>query len=180
MLDDLRAKLAGSTVKPLYATETQAVALVGPALVLIARRPPDEHAMQATPRCVSQLVATYPQRGALVVVVPSDCPVPGDEARRYMHRMYTAFAEGVTAGAMVIEGTGFVAASKRSVVSLLLIKSRYPYPLKVFATTAEGAAFVCPRLPPEHAADAARIVAGIEELRAAYDGAFASAARKHA
>jgi hypothetical protein len=169
MLEDMRSRLVGSKLKPLYASETQAVGLYGPALVTIARTEPDEPIVREAPRWVDQLLSTHPERGIYIVVVQASARAPSEEARKRIDHTYSAFGRGVVAGAMVIEGVGFMAASIRSALSLLMLKSRYEYPLKTFATPTEGAAFLCPKLPRDYAMTVPQLVSGVEDLRAAYE-----------
>jgi len=56
-------------------------------------------------------------------------------------RVFRSFGEVVKAGAMVIEGKGFVAATFRSVLSMILLALKPNYPFKIFASIEEGLAF---------------------------------------
>ena len=56
-------------------------------------------------------------------------------------RVFRTFGEVVKAGSMVIEGTGFVAATFRSVLSMILLALRPNYPFKIFASIEDGLAF---------------------------------------
>ena len=179
MLEAIRSSLASSSdVTALYAGEDHVTGLVGPCLVLIARREPDDGIVVEAPKWVDRLLAAHPKKGGLVVVVQASAPPPSDVARKRIDRAYGEYGRGVVAGAMVIEGRGFMAASIRSALSLMMLTSRYSYPIKTFATPREGAAFVCGRLPGGDF-HAASLVAGIEQLRSAYEarvGVFSSAA----
>ena len=173
MLEALRAKLPPNpVVHALYAGEDHAAGLIGPVLVMLARREPDAAHLPESDRWFGELLARYPKKGGYIVVVQASAPPPSEPARKVIDKAYTQYGRGAQIGAMVIEGKGFMAASIRSALSLLMLKSRYGYPLKIFATVAEGAAFVCPALPPEYGAARGQVVTGVEELRRAYEGHF--------
>ncbi|HEU4405933.1 MAG TPA: hypothetical protein VFS43_11760 [Polyangiaceae bacterium] len=171
MLESLRARLArGSKVKLLYAGEEHAAALVGPCLAVIARREPGPNIFQEAPRWVDGLLEAYPHKGGVIVIVQANAPPPSDASRSRIDRAYSEYGRGVVAGAMVIEGRGFVAASIRSVLSLMMLTSKYSYPIKTFSNVDDGAAFLANKLPDASAAPAPFIASGVEELRAAYEG----------
>ncbi|HEU4413035.1 MAG TPA: hypothetical protein VFS43_47775 [Polyangiaceae bacterium] len=159
-----------SRVEVLYGGEDHAAALVGPCLTLIARREPGPNYSHEAPRWVDRLLEAYPQKGVAIVVVQASAPPPTEAGRARIDRAYVEYGRGVTGLAMVIEGKGFVAASIRSVLSLIQLKSRYPYPIKTFAKVSEGAEFVVTKLVAGSHIPAAQIVSGVEDLRAAYEG----------
>lgn len=173
LFESMRSRLArGSKVKLLYAGEDHAAALVGPCLVIIARREPGPTIAQEAPRWVDGQLEAYPAKGGVIIVVQANAPPPSDVSRSRIDRAYTEYGRGAVAGAMVIEGHGFVAASIRSVLSVLMLTSKYNYPIKTFSKVADGAAFLAGRLPDASAADAPFIASGVEDLRAAYEAEF--------
>ncbi len=170
MLQSIRSRLAkGSRVELLYAGEDHVAALIGPCLTLIVRREPDPHILQEASRWADELLKAYPQKGGLIVVIQASASPPSEASRARIDRAYTEYGRGVVAGAMVIEGKGFVAASIRSALSLIMLRSKYNYPIKTFATVAEGATFLTGRLHEVSVAPVSLIVSGVEELRAAYE-----------
>lgn len=159
-----------SRARVLYAGEDHVAGLVGPSLVLIARREPDESIVQEAPRWIDQMLASQRQKkGVCLVVVQASAPPPSEAARPRIDRVHAEYGRGVVAGAMVIEGSGFVAASIRSALSLMMLRSKYGYPLKTFATVGDGAAYVCGKLAPEQALKPSELTLGVEELRRAYE-----------
>ena len=63
---------------------------------------------------------------AFVTVLRSDTPPPTEEARAMIKRVFRTFGEVVKAGSMVIEGTGFVAATFRSVDHFTRLATQLP------------------------------------------------------
>ncbi|HEU4535296.1 MAG TPA: hypothetical protein VFS00_14305 [Polyangiaceae bacterium] len=149
-----------------------AAALVGPCLTLIARDEPAFAIRRESSRWIDELLAAYPQKGGVIIVVQANVAPPSEEGRDHIDRSYAEYSRGVVAGAMVIEGEGFVSASIRSVVSRLMLRSKYNYPIKAFAHVTEGAAFLASSLPEASRASASFITSGVEELRAAYEGEY--------
>jgi hypothetical protein len=169
----MRSRLArGSKVVLLYAGEDHAVGLVGPCLAIIARREPSPSIVHEVSRWVDSQLEAYPSKGGIIVVIQANAPPPSDVSRSRIDRAYTEYGRGAVAGAMVIEGRGFVAASIRSVLSVLMLTSKYHYPIKTFSNVADGAAFLAGRLPEASTAAAPFIAGGVEELRAAYEAEF--------
>jgi hypothetical protein len=180
-LEDVRTKLpASSDASVLYAGEDHVAGLVGPVLVVLARGEPGEEILTQAPRWIDRLLTRYPQKGAYMVVIQTSAKPPGDVGRKRIDRAYTEYGRGVHAGAIVIEGKGFMAASIRSALSVIMLASRYPYPQKTFATVGEAAPFLSGKLPAAHPFTAAQLVAGVEDLRAAYEahvGVFTAGTR---
>jgi hypothetical protein len=170
MLKALQARLSREPlIEVLYGGEDHATALVGPCLTFIARREPNAAFLLEAQRWVDRLLEKYPHKGVALVVVQASAPPPSESGRARIDRAYVEYGRGVAGLAMVIEGKGFVAASIRSVLSLLQLRSKYPYPIKTFAKVGEGIEFVAGKLTPESRASAAQIVRGVEDLRAAYE-----------
>jgi hypothetical protein len=173
MLDAVRSRLArGSNVRVLYAGEDHVAALVGPCLTIIARREPSPNVVDEAPLWVDSQLESYPHKGGVIIIVQASAPPPSESSRARIDRAYAEYGRGAVAGAMVIEGRGFVAASIRSVLSLMMLTSKYAYPIKTFSRVDEGAIYLSRKLPDTSAAPAAFITAGVEELRAAYEGEF--------
>ncbi len=181
MLEEVRAKVpVSSDASVLYAGEDHVAGLVGPILTLIARGEPGDDILTHAPRWIDRLLARYPQKGGYMVVIQTSAKPPGDAARKRIDRAYTEYGRGVHAGAVVIEGKGFMAASIRSALSVIMLASKYSYPQKTFATAGEAAPYLSGRLPAAHPFSASQIVAGVEDLRAAYEskvGVFTAGTR---
>lgn len=79
---------------------------------------------------------------ALITVVQDNCPMPPADARTDLGRWLGEISDRVQASAVVYEGQGFRSASVRGVVTGLTMIARQAYPHKVFATVAEGAAWL--------------------------------------
>jgi len=135
----LRAK----PIKPavLYVGDDHCAAALGPILVIVVRTDPAPSIIEHQKLWMSHLLANAPGGSAFVTVLRSDTPPPTEEARVLIKRVFRSFGEVVKAGAMVIEGKGFVAATFRSVLSMILLALKPNYPFKIFASIEEGLAF---------------------------------------
>lgn len=171
MLSSMRKNLQHNpNVRLLYGGEDHVAGLVGSCLVLIARGEPGESITTEAPKWVDALLASYPGKcGGLIVLIQANASPPSEVARKRIDAAYHAYGRGVVAGAMVIEGTGFVAASIRSALSVLMLTSRYPYPMKTFATVPEGVALIAGKLTGNARMPASTIIDGVEALRKAYE-----------
>ena len=135
----LRAKPIKSAV--LYVGDDHCAAAVGPILVIVVRTNPAPSIIEHQKLWIAHLRANAPGGSAFVTILRSDTPPPTEAARAVIKRVFRTFGEVVKAGAMVIEGTGFVAATFRSVLSMILLALRPNYPFKIFASIEDGLAF---------------------------------------
>jgi hypothetical protein len=114
-----------------------------------------------------QIHALYPQGSGFMIVLRSEAPPPSDETRGRVSRFLEECSRSANAGAIVIEGEGFVAATLRAFFGAFALIN-YRFRLRIHATTREAAGPMMKRLgrmEPEHAEELAR---GIEELKSAY------------
>lgn len=170
MLQAVRRKLATHPeVKALYAGEDHAVSLVGSCLVLIARSEPGSNILSEAPRWVDELLVGYPSKGGFLGLIQANADPPSEEGRKRIDFAYNTYGKGVVAGAMVIEGRGFVSASIRSALSMLMLTKKYPYPMKTFAEVHEGAAFLVSKLTGPSFMKSAALISGVESFREAYE-----------
>ena len=146
-LESLRRNLGSSTPWSIIpAGEGHAVAMLGPALVILVRHEPDQAVVDECPDWVARMLAEYPRKGIFLVIVQASARPPSEASRQRIDRVYAVLGKAVHAGAMVIEGMGFMAASIRSALSTVLLAGRYGYPLKVFPNAHEAAVFACKKL----------------------------------
>lgn len=92
-----------------------------------------------------KLLEKYP-RYATISVVDSHSRVPDADMRRLSSESLTRTARHQVGMATVLEGDGFWLAASRSALAGLLLVVKNPLPHKVFATTAEAAAWMVPQL----------------------------------
>jgi hypothetical protein len=132
----LRTKPLKPTV--LYVGSDHCTAAIGPLLALVVKTDPDPSILEHQKRWIDYLRTNAPGGSAFITVLRSDTPPPTEEARARIRKVLANFGEVVTAGGMVIEGKGFVAATFRSVLSMVVLAIRPNYPFKIFADLREG------------------------------------------
>lgn len=158
----------------LYVGPDHVVALYSSVLFMVIQDDPRPDVLEHQQRWMRKLKADSPDGSGYIVVLRSDVPPPKDSARANIRRVLVEFGTVVNAGAMVVEGTGFVAATLRSVLSLINLASRPTYPLKVFSSVSEA----CYWLPRQiggkkRSVSPLDLIAVIEEVKAAYrDGSL--------
>ena len=88
----------------------------------------------------------------LVLIAADDSP-PSAAARQAIQASYVIMQEHVAAGVLVVEGEGFAASVKRSVIALINLRANLKFPLRVASNIPEGAALMVKMLGPRLAAD---------------------------
>jgi hypothetical protein len=83
---------------------------------------------------------------AALIVIDSEAKPPSDEIRVEINAKFQKLRDGIAAVAVVVEGRGFVAAAKRSAISLLTLLSRYPFPFRIFGDIVEGSSWLSAQL----------------------------------
>lgn len=101
----------------------------------------------------------------LLTVIESDAPAPGSQERAALGKLLDSGKGGTRRSAVVYEGTGFRAATVRSVVTGLSLFSRPPYPHKIFATVPDAAFFLCEGAPLGTAVAARELIDTVQEVR---------------
>ena len=137
-------------------------------LFMIVQNDPGSDVLQQQAAWIRQMKAEAPGGSAFLVVLRSDVPPPPEAARVLIKRVFQEFSKVVVAGAMVVEGKGFVGSALRSVLTMLSMAARPKYPLKVFSDVSEGCAWLVERMGPRSSCAPAELVAQIEQARAAY------------
>jgi hypothetical protein len=151
----------------LYAGDDYCGALVGPVAVLIGRGLPGPLLAKHGGMWTKQLAARFPSGCGFMIVLRSEAPPPDEETRTRVSRFFEACSENATAGAIVIEGTGFVAATIRGFFGAYCLATSYRFRLRVHGTVEDAAPAIMARLDRK-ARDGAELVAGINALKAAY------------
>jgi hypothetical protein len=74
---------------------------------------------------------------ALFIVISASERPPDEATRRALQAAYAGIKKHVRAGVLVVEGEGFLASAKRSIITLF--SSSSPFPIRVASNIAEGA-----------------------------------------
>jgi hypothetical protein len=130
-----------------YAARNHCLSVYGNAIVSFSLQPPDPAFLEVWTRAVDRLAKSSTVKISVVTVVDSNARPPDDASRRAIRDAVSRHHHDIGAFAYVVEGHGFGAAALRSVVSLISLAARYPFPQKVFANVADAAAWMLQRTP---------------------------------
>jgi hypothetical protein len=141
-----------------------AVGAMGPVAGIFHCGPPTAGHIAAMRGQLKQLAAAYPSGIGLVFVIAETSGVPPVEVRDAATRMFQEAGSSLKLCAAILEGSGFAAAAKRSVFTLVSSSVFGTVKLKVFGAVPEGCLWL--------ATESARAGIGIQggaELRALVD-----------
>lgn len=101
----------------------------------------------------------------LMTIIEEGAPAPGTQERAALGMLLQSETGRTRRSAVVYEGTGFRAATVRSVVTGLALISRPPFPHKVFATVAEASLFLGEGSLPSSGSVIREMVDAVGEVR---------------
>lgn len=73
----------------------------------------------------------------MVMISAAEGP-PDEEGRAAIQASYAGMKHSVRAGVLVVEGEGFAASAKRSIITLMTMSGAQPFPMKVAGNVLEG------------------------------------------
>lgn len=124
------------------------LAAYGNLIVGVSAEPPDPRLMQSVEELARSLDPRYAAGLGVVVVIDASCAPPDEDARRVVCDVYTVLRPMVRGVAYVVEGEGFAAAAKRSVLSLITMTIKPGFPIRVSGTLEEGLPWLRKTLGP--------------------------------
>lgn len=117
---------------------------------------------------LAEVAHKHPNGMGFICVVEPTAPPPGDELRRASADMIREHEGALLGVACVVEGTGFVAALARSVLSAIaMLLGPRRTPLSIVGTVAAATAWLAPKMK---IADPTALARAIESLRAELPG----------
>lgn len=149
-------------------SDEHCAASLGGLLILIIKGDPRPSIFEQQRRWHRKLDEASPHGAAFLGVLQADTPPPTEEARVVINRVFREFGKVVKGGVMVIEGDGFVAASFRSVLSMIVLALRLPYPLKVQRSIGEGCLLILPAIGKEARPSVQEVLVAAEWLKKEY------------
>lgn len=111
----------------------------GNVMIFYSRAEPTAAFCNQNAKLVISYARNYPAGLGMLVLIDADEPPPNDAARKTIRDSYLAIGSVVKAGVLVVEGQGFAAAAKRSVITVLTTATKFPFPLKVAGDVIAGA-----------------------------------------
>ena len=122
--------------------------------------------VDAAQRVYDAFAAEHPAGIFLLTVVEQDAPMPSSEVRAALATFLSTGASQTLFSAVAHEGTGFQAASVRSVVTGLAMLAKLPYPHKVFASVEQAARWFWMSSPIANAWGETALVEAVHDVRA--------------
>ncbi len=125
-----------------YADEHHSIAISGNMILTYSKTAPTPRYMAAWDQAIAGLATRHPGAIWVVTIIDGSTPPPDEASRKAIRQALAKHQKQIAALAYVIEGRGFASAAIRSVLSLLSLAARYPFPQKVFATAKDAAAWL--------------------------------------
>jgi hypothetical protein len=149
-----------------YADNDHVTGSLGNVLISFSKAEPTLSYLQNWLDVSTKLVAKHGHMVAINIIDAMAKP-PTDAVRDEINRLILLLSDGIVGIALVPEGTGFLAAAKRSALSMVTLISRRPFPIRVFGEVPEAANWAIaqlrtgattPRIHMRELADAAKVV----------------------
>src|SRR5690349_19943896 len=115
----------------LYVGDDNCEAILGGLLFIVVRTGPRPSILEHQQRWMAQLKKNSPDGSLCIDILRADPPPPAEPESKLIKRVFSEFAQVASAGAMLIESAGFVAATFRSVTSMIVLPLRPNYPFKI-------------------------------------------------
>ena len=160
--------MSAKELDTLYVGGDHCVAIFGNLLLMVVRNDPEPSFARLLPLYLKRLKAQATGPIGFFVVVRADAPPPVEEARATLKSAFQTFNASMAFGALTLETTGFVGASMRSVVNLLILATRPTFPLKVFGSVNDAARWLIQTQPRAEETSLSDLVQIVESLRADY------------
>jgi Asp-tRNA(Asn)/Glu-tRNA(Gln) amidotransferase A subunit family amidase len=133
-------------VRQVYADEMHRTVAFHNVTVSYSRDEPTAPFLNAWTDKVRELRRTYPKGIGVLIVIDSDAKPPSEEVRELVTKVLRDMGSSILGLAHVVEGRGFMAASKRSALSLVTLVARFPFPIKIFDAADLGIAWLLSRM----------------------------------
>lgn len=104
--------------------------------------PPDATYLKAWVEGVLRHAKQHTDGIGLVVLIDANAPPPGEAERAAIKNAYVTVRGAVRCGVQVVEGEGFAAAAKRSVLMIINLATDIGYPIRVAGTLSEAVALL--------------------------------------
>lgn len=133
---DLRP--SGSAVRCLHADEELVLGELQSACIAVWRSKPTFSNFQLQRESLTKLARRAPGQAVLLCVVEADCKPPDDSVRKASSEMVSELGANLRRVACVIEGSGFLAAITRSVLSGMQLLVRSGTDVKFFRSVTDA------------------------------------------
>jgi hypothetical protein len=130
-----------------------ATCAIGNVVICYSGQTPGKHYLEEAAQAILAYGKGYPSGMGLLILISADEPPPDEAARKAILDARLALKPCMCASVLVVEGEGFAASAKRSIIAMFNLAPSVPFPTKVAGNIAEGAAKLAkllgPRLDPQ-------------------------------
>ena len=129
-------------IEELASNSQHACCALGNIVVTRSLVPPDAAYLKLWLEGVTRHAKQHPQGIGLLVLIDQDAPPPAEAERAAIKNAYASLRSMVRGGVQVVEGEGFAAAAKRSVLTIINLATDIGYPLRVAGNVTEATALL--------------------------------------
>lgn len=112
---------------------------LGNIVIFYSRAEPSAEFCKLNSKLVVTYGRNYPAGLGMVVLIDADEPPPREAGRKAIRESYLVMGEVIKGGVLIVEGEGFAAAAKRSVITVITTTTNFPFPLRVAGDVQAGA-----------------------------------------
>jgi|SoiMethySBSTD1v2_1073268.scaffolds.fasta_scaffold06294_4 hypothetical protein len=163
------ARQASTRGKPrvLYTDPVNIVGMFHDLQIALARGAVSAEFLRVAGRMVKDEAAKIPTGMGMIIVVNAEAEAPDEAARAQLQKMHTELYGKLRGIVRVIEGEGFAAAAKRSVLTIIDLATRHGHPSKVVSSVDAAVTWILPYMEPvdRRRYSAGDVVTAIEALR---------------
>ena len=130
------------TLRTLYTDAERSLHAYQNVLVSIESVEPTLDTIERLNKAVQAAARLHPKGVGFLVVIHSDAKPPNDEARDQIKKALPVMGSNMKGVAYVMQGEGFLASAKRSVLTLIMTTARFSFPFKVFSGVHEASTWL--------------------------------------
>jgi len=163
-----QSSMQGADLATLYVGPDHSASIYRNCLLMVAKSDPLPETGQHLPRWIARLKKANDGPIGFMVVLRPENPIPSEEVRNTIKRLFKIFSESMSFAAFAVEKEGFTAAAQRSVLNMIMLAARPPFTMKVFATVEEASAWIASKHGSEVKLTAPDLIDVVDRLTKAY------------
>jgi hypothetical protein len=121
----------------------------GNVVIFYSNAEPDSAYLDRSAKAVIVHARKHPAGLGMLVLIAADEPPPSEAGRRAIRDSYVAMNGAIHSAVFVVEGEGFAASAKRSVIALFSMAEKLPFPISVAGDATAGAEKLVKMLGPK-------------------------------
>ena len=135
--------MLGAELATLYVGPDHAVSIYRIVIIFLAKSDPLPETVSHLPGWLRRLQRECKEPVGMIVVLRPENPLPKEDVRVTIKQIFGVVSGTISFLGFVVEKEGFGAAAQRSVLNMVMLAARPPFPMKVFGTVSEVADWVC-------------------------------------